>query len=82
MITRSELRKLARTRLRDAEALFTTNRYDGSIYLCGYAIGLVLKARICRTLKWGGFPETRAEFKEFLSFRTHNLDTLLMCIWD
>lgn len=28
-------------------------------------------------MKWDGFPETRAEFKAFLSFRTHHLDTLL-----
>ena len=77
MIPRSELRKLARTRLKDAEVLFRSNRYDGAIYLCGYAIELALKARICRTLHWFAFPETNAEFRELQTFKTHNLDTLL-----
>ncbi len=77
MIARSELRKLARTRLKDAEVLFRSRRYDGAIYLCGYAIELALKARICRTLNWPTFPETNAEFRELQTFKTHNLDTLL-----
>jgi hypothetical protein len=77
MIPKSELRKLARTRLKDAEVLFSSNRYDGAIYLCGYAIELALKARICRTLNWPEFPETNAEFQGLQTFKTHNLDTLL-----
>ena len=77
MISRAELKKLARSRLQDAEVLFNSRRYDGSVYLCGYAVELALKARICRTLKWTHFPVTSAEFREFQSFRTHNLDTLL-----
>lgn len=77
MISRPELRKLARTRLKDAEVLFSSNRYDGAIYLCGYAIELALKARICRTLNWPEFPETNAEFRGLQTFKTHNLDTLL-----
>ena len=77
MIPRAELRKLARTRLKDAEVLLQSNRYDGAIYLCGYAIELALKARICRALNWPDFPETSAEFRELQTFKTHNLDTLL-----
>ena len=77
MIPRAELRKLARTRLKDAEILCQTRRYDGAVYLCGYAVELLLKARICRTLNWSGFPETRSEFDQLQSFRTHNLDILL-----
>lgn len=77
MIPRADLRKLARSRLQDAKVLFNSNRYDGSLYLCGYAVELILKARICRTLGWSHFPETRAEFTEFQSFKTHKLDTLL-----
>lgn len=77
MISRGDLRRLAQARLRDAEVLFASGRHDGAAYLCGYAIELVLKARICRQLKWAGFPETRREFEGFQSFRTHNLDVLL-----
>lgn len=78
MITRRELLRIARARLRDARALYQDRRYDGAIYICGYAIELGLKARICRTLRWtNGFPQTRAEFQSYQSFRTHDLDTLL-----
>ena len=41
------------------------------------AIETALKARICRTLKWSGYPDTRKEFEGFQSFRTHDFETLL-----
>ena len=65
MIHRTDLRKLARTRLGDAQKLFESKRYDGAIYLAGYAIELALKARICQTLEWPGFPESRREFENY-----------------
>lgn len=77
MITRSELRKIARERFRDAEVLYEGTRYDGSIYLCGYAVELTIKARICTTLRWAGFPSTSREFENFKSFKIHDLDVLL-----
>jgi hypothetical protein len=77
MILRNELRKIARAKLRDAEVLYKNRRYDSAIYLCGYTMEAVLKARICRTLKWEGFPETRGEFQDYQSFRTHDLEILL-----
>jgi hypothetical protein len=77
MLTREELRRIARTRFREAEILFRGRRYDGAVYLCGYAIELSLKARICRTLRWVGFPETRREFEDYASFKTHKLEVLL-----
>lgn len=77
MINRTELRKIAGGRLKDAEALFKAGRYDGAFYLGGYALELALKNRICRTLKWKGFPQTRSEFQSFQSFKTHDLDVLL-----
>ena len=77
MISRKELRKLSRSRLKDATLLFDNRRYDSAVYVCGYAIELALKSRICRTLKWAGFPETNSEFQGLTSFRTHNFDILL-----
>jgi HEPN domain-containing protein len=62
MIKRTELRKLARARLKDAQLLFAVKRYDAATYLSGYAIEMALKARICQTLKWTYFPETNKEF--------------------
>jgi len=77
MIDSSELRRIARARLKDADVLRRSRRYDGSVYLCGYAVELALKARICKTLKWASFPSTRKEFQRYSSFRTHDLETLL-----
>jgi HEPN domain-containing protein len=77
MILPTELRTIARARLKDAEALLTAGRFDGSMYLCGYSVEIALKAKVCRTLKWPGFPSTNKEFERYHSFRTHDLDVLL-----
>jgi hypothetical protein len=78
MISRIDLRKIARARLKDSNVLFLNRRYDGAVYLCGYVIEIALKAKITTTLKWStGFPSTQAEFKNLQSFKTHNLDMLL-----
>lgn len=77
MLTRAELLGISRARLKDAEALLKMQRYDGAVYLCGYAVELALKARICRTLRWAGYPSTRGEFQDLQTLRTHDLDLLL-----
>ena len=77
MITRSDLQKTAREYLQSAELLRDNQKYDISIYICGYAIEIALKDRICRTLKWRGYPATSGEFSSFRSFQTHNLEVLL-----
>ena len=50
MATTTELRALARARLKEAQILFAAKRYDAATYLCGYAVEMALKARICKTL--------------------------------
>jgi hypothetical protein len=77
MLLRAELKKIAGARLNDAEALLLARRYDGAAYLCGYTIEIGLKLRICKTLKWEGFPETTKEFEGLQSFKSHSLNTLL-----
>lgn len=77
MIRRQSLRRLARERLRDAEALLAHGRYGAAFYMGGYVVELALKARICRTLGWPEFPEKRAEFQALTTFRTHDLGVLL-----
>lgn len=77
MLARTDLLKIARGKLKDATVLFTNRRLDGASYICGYAVELTLKARICKTLKWKGYPESNSEFQNYQSFRTHNLDVLL-----
>ncbi len=77
MLDKKEIKKIARARLKDAEVLAASRRYEGAIYICGYAVELGLKARICKTLKWFGYPSSNNEFKGYRSFKTHNLDVLL-----
>jgi hypothetical protein len=77
MIPVVELDRIAQARLDDAKALLAAGRYDGAAYLCGYAVEVALKARICRTLDWTDFPSTSGEFHNYRSFQTHELDVLL-----
>ncbi len=77
MIATRAMRAIARARVRDAQALLRARRFDGVFYLAGYAIEVALKARICRTLRWSGFPETSSEFNGLQSLRTHDLEILL-----
>jgi HEPN domain-containing protein len=77
MIPTTDLAQLARSRLREARTLFASRQYDGAAYLCGYAIELALKARVCRHLRWPGLPEARAEARSFQALRTHDLEALL-----
>jgi hypothetical protein len=77
MISIEDLRKIAQGRLKDAEVLIDSERYDGAVYLSGYAVEIALKARICQTLKWTEYPFSRKEFEGYKSFCTHDLDILL-----
>lgn len=78
MISLKELQTLCKDRIREAEALVDTKLYDGAYYLCGYAVEIGLKKRICKTLRWNvGYPTTEAEFRHLTSFKTHDLDVLL-----
>jgi hypothetical protein len=77
MLDVATLTTLAQARLEDADVLVAAQRFDGAIYICGYAIEIALKARICKTLGWAGYPSIRAEFQNFQTFKTHDLDVLL-----
>ena len=77
MLTCVNLRETALARLEDAEILLQSKRYDGAVYVCGYAVEIALKERICRTLDWLYFPSTRGDFQGLQSFRTHDLEVLL-----
>ena len=78
MISNADLRSTAREYLRAAKLLRTRRSYDVASYLCGYAMEIALKARICRTLNWtAGFPETNSEFKLKSNLKTHDLEAFL-----
>lgn len=80
MLTVNQLRELARERIKDAEALFTSKRYEGAMYICGYAVEIALKARICKTLRWTDFPSETKEFRQnqkYQFLKIHALGLLL-----
>lgn len=64
---------LTQKRIDDAEALYSSARYDGAIYLCGYALEYSLKSQICVHNEWSEFTPLREE----RTFTTHELDELL-----
>ena len=70
---RTEIDKIIQARLKYAEVLLKASRFDGSVYLCGYALELGLKARICKTLHWQEYPTSN----KYSTFKTHDLDILL-----
>ncbi len=72
-LTAAGFKELALARLTDAEVLFAGGRYDGAVYLCGYAIEFTLKARVCTVLGW----PTYFTDKDYASFKTHDLTVLL-----
>ena len=76
-IKKNDLLDLAREKVLDAEALLNAGRLDGSAYICGYAVELFLKYRLCKQLKWSEFPSTNNDFKLLQSLKTHNLEVLL-----
>ncbi len=77
MLNRKTIIQIAKARLKDARTLLSAKRFDGAVYLCGYAIELGLKSKICEILNWQGYPESRKEFENYRSFKTHDLDVLL-----
>ncbi len=77
MIEATELRRMSEAKLADAIALRNAGRYDAAMYLCGYAVELALKARVCETLGWIEFPARSGEFHNYQSLRTHDLNVLL-----
>ena len=73
---KSDIRKISSAKLKDAEILLVNGRYDGAVYICGYAIELGLKNQICKKLKWSEYPPGNNR-QNYRSFITHNLEILL-----
>lgn len=63
MLTRKQLKDIIQARLDDADALQVAGRYDGAIYLCGYAVELALKCRICIICVGQDSPRQRKNLK-------------------
>lgn len=69
------LKYVSELRMTDATCLFQAQRYDGAIYLCGYAIEMALKARICKLHKWDALSPKNSKFK--IAIQSHNFVELL-----
>lgn len=76
-LTPDRLNELAYDRLADAKVLFKNKRYDGAFYICGYAVEMGLKYKICKTLDWDEYPRSGKGQEAHKSFRTHKLEDLL-----
>jgi len=76
MTNQTDLRAIARNRLKTAKTLITSRDWDGAGLMMGYALECALKAAICKTLHLTSYPErTGKEHDNF--FLTHNFDRLL-----
>jgi len=76
MLTEDKLYKISKSRFAEAKILRDSDMSDGAIYLCGYALELILKRHIVKRLQWDGYPEGQ-DFKKFQTYKTHDLDILL-----
>src|SRR3989344_7262330 len=77
MLSSKDLYVLAKSRYEEATILLKNGKSDGAIYLCGYAVELMLKRRVVHILDWDGYPDTKKEFEQKQSFKIHNLNMLL-----
>jgi hypothetical protein len=77
-MTVGELDTLALERLDDAKALAGAGRFAGAHYICGYAIELKIKARICRMQAWSTYPPASAGADLSRALKTHKLGVLLL----
>jgi len=79
----SQQTKAGRERLKDAQELITAERWQGAMYMAGYAVECLLKSKLmklygCRHLRQLEEELTsRGELKWQGSIYTHNLDILL-----
>jgi len=72
-MNRDTLRKLAKTRLREARTLLKNRHYEGAYYLSGYVIECALKACIAKQTKKYDFPDKKTVKRSY----NHDLTKLL-----
>ena len=76
MMRRHDLRRLARVRAVDAQALFSARRYPGAYYIAGYSIECAIKACIANQTKRYEFPDKGRGIEAF----QHNLEKLIKTV--
>jgi len=80
MQTVQEIKDIADSRIQEATLLHNNGFYDASIYLAGYSIELILKAKICQILDIPDFFHQNSGINRGLSrgFKTHDLEDLIV----
>lgn len=79
VITAEQFRQISDDRMADCQVLLAAGRYDAVMYLSGYALEAALKACICDTLGWEGFPNYGGDRASlFRPLFTHDLNMLLL----
>ena len=73
IVTRKDLKRIAKLRIKEAKILLDNGYYSGAYYLAGYAVECAFKARIARDIKQHDFPDK----KHANAVNIHPLETLL-----
>jgi hypothetical protein len=80
MNTAEDIKKLADTRLEEAQILLDNDKPNGAFYLLGYTIELYLKYKICKLLNIDDLFNDDCQLKKHFgrTFYSHNLNSLLV----
>jgi hypothetical protein len=80
MQCQADIQVLAEMKLKEADCLFKNSFFDGAYYLGGYAVELLLKAMVCKTLKIDDFFAFNLPAKKELykPYKVHDYDDLLI----
>ncbi len=72
-MNRFDFQRLAKIRIKEAEALLEKGHYDGAYYLAGYAVECALKACIAKQTRQYDFPDKAQALESY----THDLAKLV-----
>lgn len=64
MIPIADFEQTAREKLLDAKCLLDGERFDGAIYMAGYALEIAIKVKLCHSKEMPAFPDTYNEWKD------------------
>lgn len=81
MNTQADIETLADGKLKEAYCLFDNNFFDGAYYIAGYAVELLLKAKVCKTLgipNFFLFDTKKAKAETYKPFKAHDYSQLLV----
>src|ERR1700743_3777906 len=80
MQCQADIQATADTKLSEAKCLFENGFFDGAFYIGGYAVELLLKAMVCKTLKIDDFFALSSPIRRELykTYKVHDYEDLLI----